>query len=151
MTTVYTVGHSNKPLAAFIGLLQNAGITRLVDVRSRPSSRFNPWFNRKSLEAELPAAGIQYHWMGNQLGGLDGNVNYDQGIQEVLTMAEIDRTAVMCSEGPTTKCHRRYMLTPDFQANGAEVMDINWDGSMSEAAPQQQTAVSDTPATDPLF
>lgn len=146
MTTVYTIGHSNKQLAAFISLLQGAGIRNLVDVRSRPQSRYCPWFNRRSLEAELPAAGIEYHFMGNRLGGLDGNVDFDGGIRAVTALAEASATAVMCSEGPTLKCHRRYMLTPAFQALGVEVVDISQAGELTKAAEQR-----DTPREMPMF
>jgi uncharacterized protein (DUF488 family) len=148
MPTVYTVGHSNKPLADFIDLLTTAGIEVIVDVRSRPSSRFNPWFNRNSLSAELPPAGIRYLWMGNQLGGLDGNVNFEEGVDQVLGMAKLAKVAVMCSEGPTTKCHRRYMLTPEFQARRFEVMDVNWDGTVTPAASHVK---HDTPVEEVLF
>lgn len=145
MTTVFTIGHSNKSLPDFIALLQGAGIQDLVDVRSRPQSRFCPWFNRRSLEAELAAAGITYHFKGNQLGGLDGNVDFAGGVASVLALAAARPTAVMCSEGPTTKCHRRYMLTPEFQKAGAEVLDIAQTGDVSKAA------TCDTPEEVKLF
>lgn len=147
MTTVYTIGHSTKPIETFIGLLQGAGIKNLVDVRSRPYSRFNPQFNKNQLMVSLPAAGIEYHWKGNQLGGLDGNVDFAGGIGAVMKMATESPTVVMCSEGPTTKCHRRYMLTPEFQARGAEVMDIQQSGDLTKAAVQ----VRDTPKSEALF
>ena len=35
---IYTVGHSNRSLDALIGLLEEAGVRCLVDVRSRPGS-----------------------------------------------------------------------------------------------------------------
>jgi uncharacterized protein (DUF488 family) len=149
MTTVYTIGHSTKPIEVFIGLLQGAGIKHLVDVRSRPFSRFNPQFNKNALSASLEAAGIEYYWKGNQLGGLDGNVDFEGGIETVLDLATFEPTVVMCSEGPTTKCHRRYMLTPEFQKRGAIVEDISQTGEVTKAA--VVAAPRDTPSSEALF
>ena len=69
MTTVYTAGHGNRPLEEFIGLLRDAGVTCLVDVRAFPASRRHPHFGRAALEQSLPAEGIRYVWEGEALGG----------------------------------------------------------------------------------
>ena len=65
---IYTVGHSNHPIEQFIGLLQPHGITAIADVRSTPYSRFNPQFRREKLQAALASAGIQYVFLGQELG-----------------------------------------------------------------------------------
>lgn len=57
---VYTVGHSTRPLAEFIDLLQAHGVAHLLDVRTVPRSRHNPQFNTDSLSAALETAGIFY-------------------------------------------------------------------------------------------
>jgi hypothetical protein len=62
MTTVYTAGHGNRPLEEFIGLLRDAGVTCLVDVRAFPASRRHPHFGRAALEQSLPAAGLRSVW-----------------------------------------------------------------------------------------
>src|SRR5438270_511489 len=43
--TVFTVGHSTRPLADFIHLLQCYGMTLVIDVRKMPRSRANPQYN----------------------------------------------------------------------------------------------------------
>ena len=58
--SVFTIGHSNHPSEKFRALLQQHSIEALMDVRSAPYSRFHPQFNRKQLEAAIPAAGIRY-------------------------------------------------------------------------------------------
>ncbi len=100
-TRVLTVGHSNHPLETFVSLLKQHGVTTLADVRSAPYSRFNPHFNRKSLDAALQAHGIAYIFMGHALGGRPedracyekGRVRYDrlartplyrEGIEQVI-------------------------------------------------------------------
>ena len=66
---VFTIGHSNHPAEAFLGLLLRHGIEEVVDVRSLPHSRFNPQFNRKALRTALTEAGVGYVFMGAELGG----------------------------------------------------------------------------------
>jgi uncharacterized protein (DUF488 family) len=148
---IITVGHSNKKLPDLVALLQGAGVTDLVDVRSRPYSRFNPWFNKASLAAELPLNNIIYYWWGNHLGGLDGNTEYEKYIREVVNISRGVTVAIMCSEGPVNNCHRRYMLTPDLQAAGGDVWDLDWRGNVAQAPPMARREVDDTPTTEPLF
>ncbi|MYE82962.1 MAG: DUF488 domain-containing protein [Gammaproteobacteria bacterium] len=66
--TLLTIGHSNHPADIFVRLLGAHAVTVLVDVRSVPHSRFHPQFNRASLAASLPAAGIEYGYIGEPLG-----------------------------------------------------------------------------------
>ena len=47
--TVYTLGHSDHELAAFLGLLRRHSIALVVDVRSQPYSRWASQFNREAL------------------------------------------------------------------------------------------------------
>lgn len=46
MRTIYTIGHSTHPIEKFVRLLEDRGITLVVDVRSTPYSRHCPQFNR---------------------------------------------------------------------------------------------------------
>jgi uncharacterized protein (DUF488 family) len=69
VNTVFTIGHSNHSLDVFIRLLAGHGITALCDVRSKPYSRLYPQFNREELEQVLPAHGIEYRFLGKELGG----------------------------------------------------------------------------------
>src|SRR5579871_3207400 len=66
---VFTIGHSNQPVAALIDLLRRHRIGALADVRSIPRSRYAPQFDREALRAALAAAGIRYAFMGAELGG----------------------------------------------------------------------------------
>lgn len=65
---IFTVGHSNHPAELFIGLLERHGVTAVADVRSTPYSRRNPQFNRDELRDALKARGIQYVFLGTELG-----------------------------------------------------------------------------------
>ena len=54
---VYTIGHSTRSLEEFLDLLKENEIAILADIRSGPSSRKFPHFNRDSLSAALGKAG----------------------------------------------------------------------------------------------
>ena len=56
--TVYTVGHSNESLEAFLCLLTDAGIDTLADVRTEPSSRYLPQFSGRDLQESVTDAGM---------------------------------------------------------------------------------------------
>jgi uncharacterized protein (DUF488 family) len=67
--TLYTIGHSDHTLEAFLALLQQAGIRTVVDVRSQPYSRWAAQFNRETLARALGKVGLTYVFMGDVLGG----------------------------------------------------------------------------------
>lgn len=123
-----TVGHSTRPIEAFIELLVAHGVTQLVDVRTVPRSRHNPQFNEDALPAPLAAANIGYaHASG--LGGFRpttpdspnagwrnlsfrGYADYMQStdfaanLRSVIELARTDRVALMCAEAVPWRCHR---------------------------------------------
>lgn len=66
---VYTIGHSNHPIADFLSLVRSAGVRTLADVRSQPYSRYNPQYNKQELAELLRQASIPYVWLGHSLGG----------------------------------------------------------------------------------
>lgn len=57
--SIFTIGRSTHSAEAFLALLRQHGIEAVADVRSSPFSRFNPHFNRDSLEQFLKAHGIR--------------------------------------------------------------------------------------------
>lgn len=125
---ILTVGHSARPLAEFLGLLQAHGVTLLVDVRKMPRSRRNPQFNQDTLPASLRDAGIAYLDLPG-LGGLrrrkpdspnggwknasfQGYADYmltpefEKSLQELIERARDERAALMCAEAVPWRCHR---------------------------------------------
>ena len=111
---LYTIGHSNHPIERFLVLLAKHEIAVVVDVRSRPGSRYNPQFNRGRLETALSGAGIEYLWRGRFLGGRgDVSVNapeFARDMDEVLALAREQNVAIACSEGKPQSCHRATKL-----------------------------------------
>ena len=150
MATLYTIGHSTRPLNELVDALRAHQMRTLVDIRAFPMSRRLPQFNRDALEQSLPAVGIRYVWM-KALGGyrkaiLDDSPNiglrndsfrnyadymltpeFEQAIAEVIALSEQAPTAYMCAERVYFRCHR--MLVSDWLvAHGHEVLHIDGTG-----------------------
>src|SRR2546430_17035246 len=68
LAVIYTIGHSTRELAEFLGLLAAHRVAQVVDVRRYPASRRYPQFARDALAAALEATGIRYHHEAD-LGG----------------------------------------------------------------------------------
>jgi len=125
---VLTIGHSTRPLPAFLELLKAHRVELLVDVRTVPRSRHNPQFNRDRLPDDLARAEISYVHMSG-LGGLrrpradsvnlgwrnSGFRGYADYMQTQEFQSNLDalvrhaagaRTAIMCAEMVPWRCHR---------------------------------------------
>lgn len=150
MTTILTVGHGNLPQDAFVRNLQGAGVERVVDVRSRPYSRWHPHFNRRRIAEALTTADIAYEWepvLGGKpedpsLQTADGSPDYaliarhepflDALDRLVATSAEAS-TAIMCAEGDPAGCHRTVLIVPLLVERGVTVQHLLKDGSVADA------------------
>ncbi|HXG09285.1 MAG TPA: DUF488 family protein [Gemmataceae bacterium] len=81
---VLTIGYGSRTVEEFIGTLERHAVQYLIDVRSRPRSRFRPECCQEPLDRALRTAGIRYVFMGDTLGGrpsdpscyTDGRVDY---------------------------------------------------------------------------
>ncbi|HEX6958559.1 MAG TPA: DUF488 domain-containing protein [Ferrovibrio sp.] len=157
--TLFTIGHSNHAIAAFIALLQRHGIAQLADVRSTPASRFAPQFNRSALAAALGQRQIAYRWFGERLGGrsrdaavhdaqrqvdhtkLATSPEFRHGINELIDHAMAAPTAIMCAERDPQRCHRTHLVTPALISRGVEVRHILADGTLLPHAALQRNAM----------
>jgi len=127
MPTILTIGHSNKTSHELIEKLKENKVSILVDVRSKPYSKYNPQFNRELFSQVCRNKGVKYLYRGRNLGGLLENTYYDEAIAELKKMAiEGEVPCVMCSEAEPEKCHRQSKLQPSFEAEGCEVKHILW-------------------------
>jgi uncharacterized protein (DUF488 family) len=127
--TVWTIGHSNRTFDDFALILQDANIELVVDVRRFPGSRRLPQFASETLQAELEARGVAYHWIP-ALGGRRrpdpdspntgwthpafrayadhiATEEFAEGLTELLMLSGGLRTAIMCAEALWWRCHRR--------------------------------------------
>ena len=129
MLTIYTIGHSTRPLDEFIALLNAHGIRQLVDIRSIPRSRRHPHFSSDALSASLRDAGIVYRHSPTLGGrrkprrdsqntawrveGFRGYADYMEteafrtALDELVAFAGSAPTAIMCAEAVWWRCHRQ--------------------------------------------
>ena len=126
--TVWTIGHSTRPLKTFLALLEHYRIEAVADVRRFPGSRRQPQYAQAPLGSTLTENGIAYHWIA-ALGGrrrpqpdspntawrnvqFRGYADYiaskefEEGLNELLEVAGRLRTTMMCAEAVWWRCHR---------------------------------------------
>ena len=147
---VYTIGHSNHSMPAFLDLLRQHGVTLVLDVRSQPYSRWAPQFNRETLDRDLEDAGLAYQFMGDALGGrpadpalyvggrpdyaqMEKDDAYQSSIERLLALAETESLALMCGEGDYQECHRHLLISQTLLKRDVTVRHIKPDGRCVEA------------------
>jgi uncharacterized protein (DUF488 family) len=140
---VFTIGHSTHRQERFIELLLQHGVTALCDVRSAPFSRFNPQFNLHELRKALPPHGIQYIFLGKELGARptdltcyqNGKVQYDrlartelfrEGLARIRDgIGQGFRIALMCAEKEPLECHRTILVSRHLALLGLDIHHIH--------------------------
>ncbi|HET6778262.1 MAG TPA: DUF488 domain-containing protein [Gemmatimonadales bacterium] len=143
--TVWTVGHSTRPLPDFLEVLAGFQIELIADVRRFPGSRSQPQYQQLPLESALRGVGVGYAWLPH-LGGRRRPVSdpadttwrhpafhgyadhmtgeeFADGLVELLALAWGLRTAVMCAEVLWWRCHRR-VIADVLVSLGYEVIHI---------------------------
>lgn len=146
-----TVGHGTLAQDDLAGLLRDAGVKALVDIRIGPGSRRNPHLGRAELERWLPEAGVAYRWE-QRLGGFRRlpedapdspptdralrntsfrayaahmrTPEFVTALADVLAGAAVRRTAVMCSETLWWRCHRRLVADRAVLLDGVPVRHL---------------------------
>jgi len=134
---VWTIGHSNRPIETFLELLKEHDIEVLVDVRSFPTSKVEH-FKREEMERWLPEHGVEYVWLGKELGGYRrGGYRahmrtkpFKEGIKKLLEIAAQERICIMCMEPNPKYCHRRY-ISAHLEKKGVKVTHIIAKGQTS--------------------
>ncbi len=146
--TVYTIGHSTRSFDELVEVLASHGVTRLADIRTIRRSRTNPQFNEAKLARRLPRRGIDYVALP-ALGGRRPKAKtpprksnagwrhpafknyadyaltapFREGMAELLELAAEQPTAIMCSEAPWWRCHRR-IVADHLLARGVPVIHL---------------------------
>jgi uncharacterized protein (DUF488 family) len=142
---VWTVGHSTRSGEEFVQILLAHGVEVLVDVRTFPSSRRYPQFNKAELAESLNKNQIEYSheprlggrrkprsdshnsaWRNEQFRGYADHMETEQfknGVRELLELASSKRVAVMCAEAVWWRCHRS-LIADYLKAEGHEVIHI---------------------------
>lgn len=144
---LFTIGHSNHSIEAFISLLQQHGITAVADVRSHPYSRYLPHFSQSALKPALLNAEIKYVFLGKELGArptdqscyVNGKALYEkiaatelfsQGIQRLLKGGEQYNIALMCAEQDPIDCHRTILVCQHLRELNLEINHVLKNGEL---------------------
>jgi uncharacterized protein (DUF488 family) len=143
--TIWTIGHSTRPIEEFLGLLTGSRIKVIADVRSFPGSRKYPQYGKEALAATFAAHSIGYRWL-QALGGRRrvspdspntawrnasfrgyadymSSTQFEHGLAQLLEVASKARTAMMCAEAVWWRCHRS-MIADALCVRGIEVVHI---------------------------
>lgn len=145
---LFTIGHSNHSIEAFIELLKQHGVTAVGDVRSNPYSRRFPYFNQSSLKNVLKTADVAYVFLGQELGARPndpgcyeegGQARYEliasttafaQGLDRVILGAERHQIVLMCAEQDPIICHRAILVCQHLRMSGLEIQHILKNGNL---------------------
>ena len=144
---LYSIGHGNKSIETFMDLIQEFRIKHLADVRSYPSSRRNPHFDRKNLQLTLNKSAVSYTWFPD-LGGFrrDGLANtsphvaiespgfrnyadymntasFQTAAYRLSQLVILGSSCFMCAETAPHRCHRS-LLADYLLVQGFEVIHI---------------------------
>jgi uncharacterized protein (DUF488 family) len=165
---VFTIGHSDHTLDAFLALLKQHGIEAVADVRSSPYSRHVPHFNKDSISAFLKSHGIDYVFLGRELGArraerscyVDGRAEYEriaelalfqEGIRRICRGSETLRIALMCTEKDPLFCHRCLLVSRVLAQAGKEVMHIHADGRLESQVEVEERMIRKAGVEPDLF
>lgn len=144
-TRIFSIGHSTRPIAAFLSLLGAHQVVTLADVRTIPGSRRNRQYGQALLARSLADLGVSYLHLP-QLGGLRkplpdstnagwrnssfrgyadhmASAEFAAGLSRLLELAEQAPTAIMCAEAVPWRCHRS-LIADALVVRGLKVLHI---------------------------
>jgi len=143
--TIWTIGHSTRPIEEFVDILAAFRIENIADVRRFPGSRNSPQYGQERLAAALAGNAIGYIWL-QALGGrrrpLPDSANrawrnaafrgyadymasepFEEAFTRLLEIGSASRTAIMCAEAVWWRCHRS-LIADALCVRGIEVVHI---------------------------
>lgn len=147
-TAIYTIGYGNRKIETFVSILHQYGITIIVDIRSKPYSRFQPAYNKTAFQNHLSSVGIGYLYKGDDLGGkpsnellyTNGKLNYSlvestkqyrNALIEIVTMTSVgERVCLICAELDENTCHRKNLVGASLNKMGVTVLHIDRFGGL---------------------
>lgn len=157
--SLISVGHGSLGKDELAGLLRNANVEAVVDIRRYPGSRRNPDVSSDAMRMWLPDAGIDYRW-DPRLGGrrrlpagaaredpwwqveqfaayaaYTRTDEFGAALTDLLGQAARQRTAMMCSESVWWRCHRRLVADVAVLKFGTAVDHLMHDGRLVAHVP----------------
>jgi uncharacterized protein (DUF488 family) len=167
-TNIYTIGHSTHSMERLTELLQQNAVTAVADVRSTPFSRQCPQFNKDTLAAALANAGIEYSFLGRELGArphdrscyVAGRVQYDAlastslfqaGLRRIVDGSRRYQIALLCAERDPLACHRAILVSRHLAGLGIGSDHILPDGQIEKHEAALERLLSELGMQDELF
>jgi uncharacterized protein (DUF488 family) len=169
----FTIGHSTRPLEAFVDLLRVGGVDMVIDIRTVPRSRTNPQYNEEGLgeafrryqigHGRIPAlGGLRSRVRGTppELNGWWENRSFHNyadhalsedfraGLEQLVALGRERRVAMMCSEAVWWRCHRR-IVADHLIARGESVFHLMDKGRVEPARLSEGAVVADGAVTYP--
>jgi uncharacterized protein (DUF488 family) len=144
---LFTIGHSDHETPEFLSLVARHGVDAIADVRSQPYSRFHSQFNRETLAGSLKNAGIQYVFLGRELGArrteadsyVEKTARYDlisrlpafrEGLDRLRRGLASHRIALLCAEKDPITCHRTILICRHLRGHAIDIRHILDDGGI---------------------
>lgn len=167
MNNLFTIGHSTHEFERFLSLLKLHRIEVLADVRTSPVSRFE-WFCGESLKKQLKANGINYVFLGKELGArreerccyIGTRADYDliaktpafrDGLKRLKEGVAKFRVALMCAEREPLDCHRTVLVCRHAKTF-VDISHIHADGHLEpHATAESRMMARYTPSEDDFF
>ena len=126
-TTIFTIGFTKKSARQFFGMLQEAGVRLVVDIRLNNESQLAGFTKKEDLGYFLKAvANIDYvhrpdlapskeildAYKKKQLNWADYERRFlalmiERKAEDLVSRTDLDRACLLCSEPKADKCHRR--------------------------------------------
>jgi len=152
--SLYTVGHSTRPMGELVGILQSSNVSILADVRSFPKSYTNPQFNSEAMAKVLPQHRVEYGWMP-KLGGRREDLGrkskntcwknksfrnyadymetqpFREGFTDLAKLTQKGTVAMMCAEALYWRCHRS-MISDYAKSKGFRVVHLIGEDKQTE-------------------
>lgn len=130
MKKIFTLGTDRRSEEDFIEILLAHNIEALLDVRRFPKSKIST-FTRAYLEGLLKNEDIEYHFLGDELGGFrkGGYTAYTltddfmHGIETLESIAKDKLSVIICAERFPWKCHRKW-ISRELHKRGWDVEHI---------------------------
>ena len=140
---LFSLGYGNRSPEQLFDLVKAQKCNYLADVRSAPYSSYHKDFNRETLERMCADYGLNYLYLGDQLGGKPSSddldeldrADYTKMAQKPNFVEGIDRlenaqkkgisVALMCAELRPETCHRTKLIGEALAARGITLYHID--------------------------
>lgn len=154
---VYTIGHSNYPLAEFVKRLGPYHIDYVVDIRGTPYSKYNIEYNKERMGVLLKQYGLGYIYMGQEFAAqrrdkrlyteegyadfekVESDTDFHRGIKRLQRGIEKGyQIVLMGARQNPVECHRMILVGRYLVKYGFEVRHILHEGGWQTQKEMEQ-------------